>query len=466
MNFEEVELPTPPPYRIKMVEFTELPSLEERRQVLRRAGYNVFNIPSEKIYIDLLTDSGTSAMSDLQWSALMRGDEAYASAKSFFNLQQVVQDIMGYKYVIPAHQGRAAEYLMFRALDLKKGDYALSNQFFDTTRANVEVRGAVAMDLVIEDAYDLTKEVPFKGDIDLKKVESFLTEHGGKVKVIVLTITNNSGGGQPVSMKNIKGLGELAREFKVPFFLDAARFAENAYFIKLREKGYEDKSIKDIAKEMFSAADGVLVSAKKDGLVNIGGFIALNDRDLYWKIRQLMVVTEGFPTYGGLAGRDLEALAQGLKEVLNERYLQSRIEQVAFLGKLLERQGVPLLKPYGGHGVYLDGLNFAPHIPREQWPSHAVVCAIYEHSAIRCVEIGSLMFAKKDRKGEWIWPKLDFIRLAIPRRVYTLDHIFYIARSIGELYKQRDEIKGLRMTFEPSVLRHFNALFEPIERRS
>ena len=462
MDFEGIEFPTPPPYKIKMVEFTELPSLEERQKVLREAGYNVFNIPSEKIYIDLLTDSGTSAMSDLQWGALMRGDEAYASARSFFNLQRTIQEIMGFRYVIPVHQGRAAEYLMFRVLGLEKGDYALSNQFFDTTRANVEVRGATAVDLVVEDAYDITKEIPFKGNIDLKKVENFLAERGERVKVIVLTITNNSGGGQPVSMENIKKLGEIAKEFKVPFFLDAARFAENAYFIKLREKGFEDKSVKDIAREMFSAADGVLVSAKKDGLVNIGGFIALNDRNLYWRIRQSMVVTEGFPTYGGLAGRDLEALAQGLREVLNERYLQSRIEQVAFLGKLLEKRGIQVLKPCGGHGVYLDGLSFVPHIPREQWPSHAVVCAIYEHSAIRCVEIGSLMFAKRNGNGEWSWPKLDLIRLAIPRRVYTLDHIIYIARSIGELYKRRDDIKGLKMTFEPPMLRHFNALFEPV----
>ncbi len=462
MIFEGIEFPTPPPYKIKMIEYTNLPSLEERRQVLREAGYNVFNIPSEKIYIDLLTDSGTSAMSDLQWSALMRGDEAYASAKSFFHLKDAIQEIMGFNYVIPTHQGRAAEYLMFRALDLKPNEYALSNQFFDTTRANVEVLGATAVDLVNEDAYDVTKEVPFKGNIDLQKVEAFLSEHHERVKIIVLTITNNSGGGQPVSMENIRKLGELAHEFKVPYFLDAARFAENAYFIKMRENGYQDKTIKEIAREMFSYADGVLVSAKKDGLVNIGGFIALNDKDLYWKIRQLMVVTEGFPTYGGLAGRDLEALAQGLKEVLDERYLQSRVEQVAFLGKLLDKNGVPLLKPFGGHGIYLDGLRFVPHIPREQWPSQAVVCAIYEHSAIRTVEIGSLIFAKKDANGVWQWPKLDFIRLAIPRRVYTLDHMLYIAQSISDLYKQRENIKGLRMTFEPPVLRHFNALFEPV----
>ncbi|MBO8181656.1 MAG: tryptophanase [Archaeoglobus sp.] len=456
------DLPTPPPYKIKMVEFTEIPPIEERRKILKEAGYNVFNIPSEKIYIDLLTDSGTSAMSDQQWSALMRGDEAYASARSFFRLKEVIHEVMGYEYVIPTHQGRAAEYLTFNALDLKKGDFAVSNQFFDTTRANVEVRGAKAVDLVVEEAYDLKRELPFKGNIDIEKLESFVSENEGKVKIIVLTVTNNSGGGQPVSMENIRQISEIARENNIPFFLDAARFAENVYFIKNRERGYGDRDLKEIAREMFSLADGVLVSGKKDGLVNIGGFIALNDKELYWKIRQLMVVTEGFPTYGGLAGRDLEALAQGLREVLNEHYLRSRIEQVAFLGKLLEKQGVPLLKPFGGHGIYLDGLSFASHLPREQWPSHATACAIYEYSAIRTVEIGSLMFAEK-KDGEWIWPKLDLIRLAIPRRVYTLDHIFYIANSIGELYRNRHEIKGLRMTFEPPVLRHFNALFEPIE---
>lgn len=461
MEFEGIELPTPPPYKIKVVEYTHMPPADGRREVLKKAGYNVFNIPSEKIYIDLLTDSGTSAMSDLQWGALMRGDEAYASAKSFFRLKGVVEEITGYKYLIPTHQGRSAEYLMFKALGLKNGDYALSNQFFDTTRANIESRGATALDLVVDEAYEIRNEHPFKGNIDIGKVEDILSENGDRVKVIVLTITNNSGGGQPVSMKNIEAVSELAKEYKIPFFLDSARFAENAYFIKVREKGYGDMDIRDIAREMFSFADGILMSGKKDGLVNIGGFIALNDKSLYDRIRQLMVVTEGFPTYGGLAGRDLEALAQGLKEVLDERYLRSRVEQVAFLGKLLEKQGVPVLKSFGGHGVYLDGLKFAEHLPREQWPSHATVCAIYEHSAIRVVEVGSVMFAKKD--GErWIWPRLDLIRLAVPRRVYMLDHMIYIAKSIGELYRNRECIRGLRMVFEPPVLRHFNALFEPV----
>ncbi len=463
LNLDDISIPNPPPYKIKTVEHTKIPSKEERIRILKNARYNLFNVPSEAVYIDLLTDSGTSAMSDLQWSAMMRGDEAYASARSFFNLQEAVQEIMGYRHVIPTHQGRAAEFLFFKALELKPGDYAISNQFFDTTHANVIDRGATPVNLVIDDAYDVNKEVPFKGNVDLKKVESFLSEHENRVKIIILTITNNSGGGQPVSLDNIQKLGELARDHGVPFFLDAARFAENAYFNKIRDPKYKDWSVKKIARAMFDAADGVLVSAKKDFLVNIGGLIALNDKELYQKIRRIMVITEGFPTYGGLAGRDLEAMAQGIREVLDEEYLRYRIEQVALLGKLLDNNGVPVLKPFGGHGVYLDGLTFAPHIPRDQWPSQAVTCAIYEQGAIRATEIGSLVFAEKDENGNWLWPKLDFIRLAIPRRVYLLDHIFYIAKTIVELKENAEKIKGLRMTYEPPILRHFNAEFEPIE---
>ncbi len=463
LNVDGITIPEPPPYKIKTVEFTRIPTKDERTKILREARYNLFNVPSEAIYLDLLTDSGTAAMSDLQWSALMRGDEAYASARSFFNFRKAIQEIMGYNYVIPTHQGRAAEFLFFKALELGPGDYALSNQFFDTTHANIVNRGAKAIDLVIEDAYDVQKELPFKGDIDLKKVEQFLSDYPGKVKTIILTITNNSGGGQPVSLDNIQKLGTLAKEYNVPFFLDAARFAENAYFIKTRDPRYADWSIPKIARAMFDAADGVLVSAKKDCLVNIGGFIALNDKELYQKIRRIMVITEGFPTYGGLAGRDLEAMAQGIREVLNEEYLRYRVEQVTLLGQLLDKNGVPVLKPFGGHGIYLDGLAFAPHIPREQWPSQAVTCAIYEQGAIRATEIGSLVFAEKDENGNWIWPKLDFIRLAIPRRVYLLDHIFYIAKNIVELKDNADQIKGLNMTYAPPILKHFNAEFELVE---
>lgn len=451
------------PFKIKVVEPLEKISPEEREETLRESGFNVFNIPSEKVFIDLLTDSGTSAMSDRQWGRLMIGDESYAGARSFFNFEQSVKQTFGFKNVVPTHQGRAAERILFEAI-LKKGDMVPNNIHFDTTRANVEVRGAHAIDLAIEDAYDPDIELPFKGNMDIGKLESFIKKQGsGRIPVVMMTITNNSGGGQPVSMENIRQVSQICRRYKIPFFFDACRFAENAYFIKKSEPGYEDKSVLEIAREMFSYADGANMSAKKDALVNMGGFIALNDDELTEKIKNLLIISEGFPTYGGLSGRDLEALAQGLKEVIEEDYLEYRISQVEYLGELLDDAGIPIYKPVGSHAVYIMADRFLPHIPRPQYPGWALTVALYRESGIRAVEIGGVMFAKKDEKsGKDVFPKLEMVRLAIPRRVYTISHIHYVADALVSLYKKREKIRGLKITYQSPHLRHFTARFKEL----
>ncbi|TFB11631.1 tryptophanase [Candidatus Marinimicrobia bacterium MT.SAG.3] len=452
------------PFRIKVVEPIKRTTPEARIKLIKEAGFNVFNIPAESIYIDLLTDSGTSAMSDKQWAAMMMGDESYAGSRNYYRFEAVIRDLTGLSHIIPTHQGRVAENLLFSSI-LKKGDVVPNNSHFDTTRANVEHNEGIAVDLVIDEAKDPTNLHPFKGNIDIHKLETLIKETGKEnIPLGMLTVTNNSGGGQPVSMQNIKETSELLRENDIPFFLDACRFAENAFFIKEREEGYSNMSVRDIAKKMFSYTDGCTMSAKKDGLVNMGGFIALNDDKIAEKITNLLILVEGFPTYGGLAGRDLEAIAVGLEEVTDEDYLSFRINQVRMLGESLSENGIPIIQPPGGHAIYIDALGFLPDLPREQFPAQALTVALYMEAGIRGVEIGSLMFAKEDPEtGEIKYPDLELVRLAIPRRVYTNMQMNFVAESLIELHQNREKIKGLKITYEARVLRHFTARFELVE---
>ncbi len=451
------------PFRIKVVEPLSATTRKEREELLVRAGFNVFQIPADKVLIDLLTDSGTSAMSDDQWAGMMVGDESYAGCKNFFHFEASVRDIFGFAHVIPTHQGRAAEGILFQTL-LRKGDFVPSNIHFDTTRANIEVRGGRAVDLAARAAYDPDALHPFKGDMDIAKLKAFIEAKGkARIPLVMMTITNNSGGGQPVSMKNIREASQVCRRRGIPFFFDACRFAENAYFIKKREKGYAGKSILEIAQEMFSYADGATMSAKKDALVNIGGFITLDDDALAEKLKNALILSEGFPTYGGLAGRDLEAVARGLREVLDERYLEHRTAQIAYLGSLLEAGGVPFVRPTGGHAIYLLADRFLPHIPRHQYPGWALTVALYREAGIRTVEIGGVMFARKEpRTGREIFPALELVRLAVPRRVYTASHLAYVAESLIELLANRDKVRGLRIVRESPFLRHFTARLEEV----
>jgi tyrosine phenol-lyase len=451
------------PFRIKMVEPIHLISRTERERIIADAGYNVFKIPAEKVFIDLLTDSGTSAMSDQQWAGLMTGDESYAGCRNYFHLQKTVQEITGYPFVLPTHQGRAAENILFSTV-LKPGCVVPSNIHFDTTRANIEYLGSEALDCVIAEGLDPEIDHPFKGNMDLKKLDNILTTNGrDKIPLVGLTITNNSGGGQPVSMVNIRKIAEICHSHNVMFFFDAARFAENAYFIKQREPEYSDTHIHEIVREMFSYGDGCWVSAKKDALVNIGGFIALRDESLYQKLQNLLILREGFPTYGGLAGRDLEAMAIGLKEVLDENYLAYRFAHTAYLGQLLAETDIPVVKPIGGHAVYIDARKFISHIPQAHFPAQALTVALYREGGIRGVEIGSLMFASQNPDtGDWKYPKLELVRLAIPRRVYTTSHLHYVAEALQAIQKKKSELKGLRMINSPPFLRHFTAVLEEI----
>lgn len=452
------------PFRIKVVEPMVLLGRDQRERLLRKAGYNVFKLPAEAVFIDLLTDSGTSAMSDRQWAGMMQGDESYAGCRNYYHLKDTVEDLLGYEYLLPTHQGRAAENTFFSTL-LKEGDVVPNNIHFDTTRANVEFLHCLALDCVIDEALDPQLIHPFKGNMDPIKLKKAIDQYGReRIPVVLITITNNSGGGQPVSMANIREISAICRSHDIPLFFDAARFAENACFIKLREEGYQNKSVKEIVREMFSYADGCLVSAKKDALVNIGGFIALNDSELFLKLQNLLILREGFPTYGGLAGRDLEAIARGLEEVLDEDYLRYRLEHTAYLGQRLDEAGIPIVKPVGGHAVYIDAKEFLPHIPQSQFPGQALTVALYREAGIRVVEIGSLMFAAKDaRTGEWIYPALELVRLAIPRRVYTASHLDYVAEAVVRIQKSREQLRGLRLVYEPPFLRHFTATLEEIE---
>lgn len=444
------------PFKIKAVEAIPFTSRAERQEALENAGYNLFSIPSTKITIDLLTDSGTSAMSDNQWAALMVGDESYAGSRNYFRLEDTVRRITGYRHVIPLHQGRVAENLLFSSC-VRPGDHVPNNIHFDTTRANIEHNGGTAVDCVIDAAYDPQIDIPFKGDMDLEKLDRVLAAVGRDcIPLVLLTITNNSGGGQPVSLDNATAVSSWCREHRIPFFYDACRFAENAYFCKMRSGSSAD--IWSVARSFFDLADGCTMSAKKDGLVNMGGFVALNDDALAERVTNMLILIEGFPTYGGLSGRDLEAMAQGLEEVLDERYLAHRIGQVREFGHALRDAGVPILVPVGGHAVYLDARRFLPHIPQEQFPAQALTCSLYLEGGIRAVEIGGLMFG-----AGGTWPELELVRLAVPRRVYTTSHLDYVVEATARLLERRDSIQGLQLTYEASVLRHFTARLRPVE---
>lgn len=449
------------PYRIKVVEPIELTTREEREKIIKEAGYNVFNIPSDKVYIDLLTDSGTSAMSNHQWAGLMLGDEAYAGGRNFYHLRDTVREITGFEHVLPTHQGRAAENILTTML-VKPGQRVLGNMHFDTTEGHIRLKGGEPVNLVIKEGLKTAMRHPFKGNIDIGRlIEEIETYSKEGISCINITVTCNSNGGQPVAMENIREVRRIAKEHSIPVFLDAARFAENAYFIREREEGYGNKSIAEIAREMFSYADGFTMSAKKDGLVNIGGIFATRDEELYKKACQWGIVYEGFLTYGGLAGRDLEAIAQGLKEVLNEDYLESRIGQVAYLGESLLEHGIPIIEPVGGHGVYLDAKRFLPDIPQSAFPAQALVVELYVEAGIRAVELGTAAFGRRDEEtGEMIYPALELVRLAIPRRVYTDRHMDMVVRALRNIRERRDEIRGLKLIYEAPVLRHFTAEFE------
>jgi len=450
------------PFKIKSVEPIRFTTVEERTQILKDAFYNPFLIHADDVLIDLLTDSGTSAMSAKQWAGMMEGDESYAGARSFFRFEKTVRDLTGMKYIIPTHQGRAAEKILFSIIG-GKGKFIPNNTHFDTTRANVEFSGAVAVDFPTEEGKRPEVIADFKGNMNIPTLEKFIKEKGKEnIPVCFITVTNNSGGGQPVSMQNIRETKELLKKYGIPLFLDACRFAENAFFIKKREKGYSNKTPKEIAQEMFSYADGVTMSAKKDAIVNMGGFLALNDDSLAAHARNLLIVTEGFPTYGGLAGRDLEAIAQGLEEVLDEHYLTYRLRSVEYLGNKLTEDGVPILQPPGGHAIYIDAKRFLPDIPSNQYPGQAIVCELYKQGGIRSVEIGSVMFGKYDKDGKLISPPMELVRLAIPRRVYTQSHIDYVCEVVAEVYSNRKKLCGYNITYEAPQLRHFTAHFAPV----
>lgn len=451
------------PFRIKSVEPIKFTTKEEREKILKDAGYNPFLIKAEDVLIDLLTDSGTSAMSAKQWSGIMEGDESYAGSKSFYRFEKMVKIITGNQFIIPTHQGRAAEKILFTILG-GEGKFIPNNTHFDTTRANVEFSGAEAVDILVEIGKHPEQRADFKGNMDIDALENYIQEKGVEnIPLVMITITNNSGGGQPVSMQNIREVKNICKKYDVPLFLDACRFAENAYFIKKREQGYKEKSILEITQEMFSYADGATMSAKKDGLANIGGFLSLNDEELAMKCRNLLIVTEGFPTYGGLAGRDLEAVAQGLEEILDENYLRYRIKSTEYLGNKLLEAGVPIIEPPGGHAIYIDASRFLPHIKPSQFPGQSIVCELYISGGIRVVEIGSVMFGKYDQEGKIISPSMELVRLAIPRRVYTQSHIDYVSEVVIKVYNNRMNLKGFEITYEASMLRHFTATFKPIQ---
>ncbi len=455
------------PFKIKMVEPIRFTTVEERREILERAHFNPFLIHAEDVLIDLLTDSGTAAMSAAQWGAMMVADESYACSRSFFKFEKAVRDITGLGFIIPTHQGRAAERILFEIVG-GEGKVIPSNNHFDTTRANIEYSRAEAIDLVIEEGKDPAALHPFKGNLDTAKLAALIREIGpDRIPLGMLTVTNNTGGGQPVSMQNIREVSELLHSFEVPFFLDACRFAENAYFIKLREPGFADKAPIEIAREMFSYCDGATMSGKKDGICNIGGFLAMNDSSMAEKARNLLILAEGFPTYGGMAARDMEALAVGLMEALDERYLEYRIASIDYFARRIREGGVKIVEPPGGHALYLDARAFLPHVPPSQYPGQALACALYETGGVRGVEIGGVMFGKQaeDGSGEAL-PPMDLVRLAMPRRVYTQSHVDYLAEVVLETYARREEIKGFEIAYQAPLLRHFTAKFRPAKEES
>ena len=456
-----MKLPYAEPYRIKMVEEIRQSTKEERELWLKNADYNLFNLKSSQVYIDLLTDSGTGAMSDQQWAALMTGDESYAGSRSFDELHETVQNITGYQYLLPTHQGRAAENVLFSVL-VKEGDVVPGNSHFDTTKGHIEIRKAHAIDCTVDEAFDIENLHPFKGNIDLEKLEAVYKSHPKEqIPFCLITITCNSSGGQPVSLENMKAVKELSDRYGIPIYFDSARFAENAYFIKKRELGQEHRTIKEICKEVFSYGVGMTMSSKKDGLVNIGGFIALNDENIFRAASNMTIIYEGFITYGGMAGRDMAALAVGLNEATEFEYLESRISQVEYLGNKLIEFGIPIQKPIGGHAVFIDSLKFLPNIPREEYPAQTLANEIYKEAGIRTVEIGTILADRDPQTRENRYPKLELVRLAIPRRTYTNNHMDYIAVAIKNVYDRRDEIeKGYNITWESEILRHFTVKLE------
>ncbi len=447
------------PFRIKTVEPIRRTTREQRIEAIKQAGYNPFLLKAEDVLIDLLTDSGTGAMSSRQWAGMMMGDESYAGARSFYRFETAVKKITGFKHVLPTHQGRAAERILFGSA-LKPGDIVPNNTHFDTTRANIEYRQAIALDIPIPEAHQPGVYHPFKGNMDLEKLEKTLKENPGKVPMVMVTVTNNSGGGQPVSMANIRGISEIAHRYGAPFFIDSCRFAENAWFIKMREDGYADKSPMEIAQEMFGYADGATMSAKKDGMANIGGFLAMNDDDLAQQCKNMEILGEGFPTYGGLAGYDLEAIAVGLEEALSEDYLRYRIRSIEYLGDRMKQAGIPFIEPTGGHALYIDARKLLPHIPWNEYPGWALSVALYIEGGIRSAEIGTVMFGRQPDGSEKP-AAMDLVRMAFPRRTYTQSHVDYLAEVLDYIKEISPTIRGVRMVDEPPVLRHFTARFEP-----
>ena len=458
-----MKLPYAEPYRIKMIEEISQSTKEQRIQWLKDAHFNLFNLRSSHVYIDLLTDSGTGAMSDRQWSALMSGDESYAGSRSFESLHETVKNLTGFPYLLPTHQGRAAENILFSVL-VKKGNIVPGNSHFDTTKGHIEMREAHAVDCTIEKAFNVDDLHPFKGNIDLNKLEKVYKNHPKEeIPFCLITITCNSSGGQPVSLENIKAVKKLSDQYGIPVYFDAARFAENAYFIKTREVGQEHKTIKEIAKEVFSFGDGMTMSSKKDGLVNIGGFIALNNEKVFQEASNFTIIFEGFITYGGMAGRDMAALAVGLNEATEFDYLESRISQVEYLGKKLIEYGIPIQKPIGGHAIFIDALKFLPHLKREEFPAQTLGLELFKEAGIRSVEIGTLLADRDPETRENRYPKLELLRLAIPRRTYTNNHMDYIAVALKNVFDRKNEIKsGYKITWEPEILRHFTVKLEEI----
>ncbi len=450
------------PFKIKSVEPIFISTQEEREQKLAQAHYNTFLLDAKDVTIDFLTDSGTSAMSSEQWAGIMRGDESYAGSESWKKMYQAVSELTGMQNVLPTHQGRAAERILYGYLG-GKGKVFISNTHFDTTRANIEFSGAEALDIPVKEAYDTAAEYPFKGNMDTEKLEELITRYKPEnIGAVILTVTNNSGGGQPVSMQNAKEVGDICKKYNVPYILDCCRIAENAYFIKHKEPGFEHLDYQEIARQMFALADGAVMSAKKDALVNMGGFLALRDEKLAEACQNLLIITEGFTTYGGLSGRDMEALAIGLNEVFDKDYLNYRIKSTEYLGKNLHQKGVPVMLPIGGHAVYIDAKKLYPHIPPNEYPGQALVCELYKLAGIRAVEIGSVMFGKYDENGNLIPAPMELVRLAIPRRVYTQSHIEYVIETFEEIVKTKDQVRGYRITKEPKFLRHFTAHFQPL----
>ena len=461
----------PEPFRIKMVEPIRVIGREQREEALERAHYNVFGLRADEIFIDLLTDSGTGAMSQHQWSAMMEGDESYAGAGSYFRLAEAVDEIFGFRFFVPTHQGRAAENILCAVALLeehsygaKEGQYVPSNMHFDTTEGNIRARGGRPTNLVIDEAFDPGSQHPFKGNMDLDKLRAFIEETGQEqIPFGMITITNNAGGGQPVSMKNLHAVSAIYKEHEIPFFIDACRFAENAYFIKMREPGYAEKSTLEIAQETFALADGATMSAKKDAIVNIGGLLAMNDEDLFQKVKNELILREGFPTYGGLAGRDLDAIATGLREGLDEDYLAYRLGQTAYLAEKLIEAGIPIIEPPGGHAVYINAGDLLDQIPQPDFPGQALAVELYREGGIRGVELGSVAFAYPDPDtGEMVYPEMELVRLALPRRVYTQAHMDFVAETLAEIKARKDEIGGYRITYAPKLMRHFTAHFEPL----